>query len=177
MTGKFSHTVWVTGLSAAGKTTIALELQKQFKVDSIPCVLLDGDQLRAALNDPKYGYDQKSRMAGAYKYSRLSQMISQQGFVVIVSTISMYHEIRKFNRSNISNYFEVFVEADDEIRRIRDPKKLYKNNVDDMVGVKQEVEFPINPHVTISNQDHNTSPYKHSQEIYTKWKEHFKCVE
>jgi len=81
--------IWITGLSAAGKTTVALELCKMLDSLGIQPVLLDGDQLRNIFGNI-FGYDKNSRKNLAYCYSRLCKSLVDQGQFVICSTIAMY---------------------------------------------------------------------------------------
>lgn len=174
MTGEPKDVIWLTGLSGAGKTTIAIELVQLIKDMNLPVVLLDGDLMREAMSDPNYGYDKNSRIQGAYRYSRFAKMFSDQGLIVVVSTISMYHEVRDFNRKNLSHYYEVFIHADEETRKKRDPKKLYQTN-QSMVGDQTDLELPINPNLTIHNHLVAPEPKFQAQLILTNWMN--KCVE
>ena len=75
--------IWITGLSGAGKTTIAHELSKQLREANQPCVLLDGDEVRQAIADPNIKYDQESRLVGAMRICRLAKMLEQENLWVI----------------------------------------------------------------------------------------------
>lgn len=174
MIGEPKDVIWVTGLSGAGKTTIATELVQLIKQLNFPVVLLDGDLMREAMSDPYYGYDTNSRIQGAYRYSRFAKMFSDQGLIVVVSTISMYHEVRAFNRKNLPLYYEVFINADEATRKQRDPKKLYQTN-QSMVGDHKDLELPIHPNLTIDNHITAPEPRFQAQLILTNWMK--TCVE
>ena len=124
--------IWITGLSGSGKTSLGHELYKRFKSTGISPILLDGDQLRNILqngNNLSDSFDRKNRIILAFSYSRLCQILSSQGFTVIIGTISMYREIYLWNRTNLTNYFEVYLKVPlSELRR-RDPKNIYKNYI------------------------------------------------
>lgn len=147
--------IWITGLSGAGKSTIALSLRSKLIHLGNQAILLDGDLMREAMQDPHYGFDRKSRIAGAYRYSRFAKMFAEQGFTVIVATISLFHEIHEWNRENLSGYLEVFIDTDLETRVKRDPKKFYKMNstgkLNQLSGIDQEVELPLAPDLHIIN--------------------------
>ncbi len=152
MSGKV---IWITGLSASGKTTIATELQKLLAEKDLLSIILDGDQVREAIADYNCGHDHLSRIQNAYRISRFANLISRQGVIVIVATMSLYHEIHKWNRKNLSDYFEVFLKADIETLKRRDPKGIYSNlsqgNIENLPGMDLTPEFPVNPDLELIN--------------------------
>jgi len=147
--------VWITGLSGAGKTTVAKLVHASLKERGVATLHLDGDAMREALADPNYGFDRESRLRGARFYGRLARMCAEQGLVVVVSTISLFHEIHDWNREQLPGYLEVLIEASDSVRRSRDPKGLYKGldqgSTTSMGGVDLALELPISPHLRIAN--------------------------
>lgn len=137
--------IWITGLSGSGKTTLAKALQKE-----IPgSILLDGDELREALGAANQGFDVESRKNLAKTYARLAGLLARQGFIVLVATISLFHELHAWNRENLPNYLEVFLDVSEEERRKRDPKGLYAANVPNMAGKQTKAEFPEHPHLRL----------------------------
>lgn len=153
--------LWITGLSGAGKSTVALAVQRKLFLRDITPLILDGDQVREAIDDPQWGYDRESRLRGSYRYARLAAMAAYQGLFVIVPTISLFHEVHAWNRDNIPGYYEVFLECDESIRRNRDPKALYQAHDAgehiNMSGLDQRVELPNKPDLTICNNLNETS--------------------
>lgn len=147
--------LWLTGLSGSGKTTIAQKVFEQLTHHSFKPVMLDGDEVRAAINDPHWGFDNKSRLHGSYRYAKLAALLANQGHVVIVPTISMFKEVREWNRINSNGYYEVYIRASELVRIERDPKKLYlmsKQGVNEsMAGVDLSVELPCSPDLIIDN--------------------------
>ena len=141
---------WFTGLSGAGKTTIGYEyyLYRKSLGDSI--VFLDGDTLRLVMG-VECGYELSERKKLAYKYARLSKMLAEQDVHVVIATISMFSEVREWNRENIIDYVEIYIKVPLEILIKRDQKNLYSNNVDNVVGFNIDIEEPLNPDVTILN--------------------------
>lgn len=142
--------IWITGLSAAGKTTIANAL--------LPClpekqVLLDGDDLRNALQSLGSKFDVDGRRQLAYAYAGLAKMLADQGAVVVVATIALFHEIHDWNRENMPGYFEIFLDVPEAIRRARDPKGLYAKaaagRLKDVAGIDIVPEFPEKPDMHI----------------------------
>lgn len=81
--------IWLTGLSGAGKTTLARALLKYLP----RAVLLDGDELREALGVATSGFDAASRKKLALTYARLAGLLARQGLTVVVATISLFHDV------------------------------------------------------------------------------------
>ena len=142
--------IWITGLSGSGKTTIAKELVKYYQNKAI---LIDGDEVRKVLDLSSSGYDYKGRKQIAFMYARLCNLLSNQGFLVICATISMYDEVRQWNKDNNKNYCEIFLDIDEAERKKRDPKKLYANHqnniINNMAGLDYEIELPKKPDIII----------------------------
>ena len=140
---------WITGLSGAGKTTLAKALQK-----ALPgSLLLDGDELREALGSESRGFDAESRRQLALSYARLAGLLARQGATVIVATISLFHELHAWNRANLPGYVEIFLDVPEEVRRRRDPKGLYAANVRHMAGAEVKAELPLDPHLRLCGSE------------------------
>jgi len=139
--------VWITGLAGSGKTTLAEKLREamEYKV-----IHLDGDNLRGILRETTT-HDIDGRIRTSKIYSELCSYLTNQGFDVIMSTISLFHSIQDYNRKNNSRYYEVFLEVDPDILINRNKKDLYKGNKKDVMGKVQEAEFPKNPTLTLFN--------------------------
>lgn len=149
----FGRVIWITGLSGAGKTTLANAVTK-----ALPgSILLDGDDLRKVLNSSQCGFDLEGRKTLALIYARLANMLARQGFTVIVATISLYHEVHAWNRANMPGYLEVFLDVPTNVREARDPKGLYaaqKNGmITDMAGGTVMVEIPVQPDLKFTEKD------------------------
>lgn len=138
--------IWITGLSGAGKTTLAKALQK-----ALPgSLLLDGDELREALGASGQGFDAESRRRLALSYARLAGLLARQGATVIVATISLFHEVHAWNRANLPGYTEIFLDVPEAVRRGRDPKGLYAGKVRQMAGSGVKAELPLDPHLRLT---------------------------
>jgi len=124
----FGSVIWITGLSGAGKSTLACELVKRLRSHGKAVVMLDGDELRevfgaAAANVQNHG--REGRLALAMQYAHLCGVIAAQGFNVVIATISLFHEVHAWNRTNLPDYFEVYLKVPVEELRRRDSKRIY----------------------------------------------------
>ena len=141
--------IWITGLSGAGKTTVATALNQHLKKYGLNPILLDGDNLRNLFNgkvDFDNSYCREERIILSRKYSLLCKNLSSQGFTVIIATLSMYNEIYAWNRANLPNYFEIYLDVPlDELFR-RDPKEIYKKfnsgSINNVAGLDLKVDRP-----------------------------------
>jgi adenylylsulfate kinase-like enzyme len=147
-----SNVIWITGLSAAGKTTLGRLLVKALQDQGMAAILLDGDELRNALA-AKSNHTASARLDLAYKYSRLANLIASQGVTVVVSTVALFHTIHQWNRENINGYFEVYLKVPIEELKRRDPKGIYtlyeKGLLTDVAGLDMKVEEPQCPDLLI----------------------------
>ncbi|MDR1922653.1 MAG: adenylyl-sulfate kinase [Candidatus Adiutrix sp.] len=142
---------WITGLSGAGKTTIGVSLYYRLKSKRPQTALLDGDVMKLIFDGEKVDYSPASRLIRSKKYAHLCQYLAGQGFTVICCAIAMYDETRAWNRKNIPNYVEVFIDVDLETLVRTDPKGHYRSQGAAMVGLGDKVELPKNPDLIIRN--------------------------
>jgi adenylylsulfate kinase len=152
-------TYWVTGLPGAGKTSIGRILWRRLQSEGRFAVFLDGDTMRAIFGGSR-GYEREDRRALASSYARLCRELSSQGADVVCATVSMFESIRKWNRSNIHNYYEIYLKVPIEVLRARDPRGLYAaalaGRVADVPSVNQAFEEPCAPDVVVSNDGSRT---------------------
>lgn len=145
--------IWITGLSGAGKTSLASELTARLSSQGRAVVRLDGDELReifgvsTASRPEDYGRD--SRLALARRYGLLCNLIASQGFTVVIATISLFHEVHAWNRDNLPGYFEVYLKVPTEELRRRDPKGIYRRfdagELTGVTGLDIAFEEPLSP--------------------------------
>jgi len=115
-------------------------------------VHLDGDKLRELFPHSK-GFGRHERLALGYQYSALAKFLSEQGAIVIVSTIALFSEIHQWNRTHIKSYIEVFLDVPIEELIRRDPKGLYKRYLSgettSVAGLDLEVDYPKSPDLVL----------------------------
>lgn len=143
--------IWLTGLSGAGKSTIADQLCKKLKQKDVRCIILDGDEIRNAFNNN--GFDKKSRIQHNINVGYMASLLEKQGYVVIVSLISPFKEAREHSRKIANKFIEVFIDTSLEICEKRDVKGLYKKarsgEINDFTGVTSPYEKPLNAELHI----------------------------
>lgn len=146
---------WITGLSATGKTTLSTLLVEHMRLSGKKVILLDGDELRQVLSEN--AYTREARIALGMRYSRLCRLLSSQGVDVVIAVIGLFKELHEWNRENIPNYVEVFIDTPMAELRRRDPKDLYKNvdsgRIQKVAGVDLEVDFPYKPDIYLKWSD------------------------
>ncbi len=150
-----SGVIWITGLSGAGKTTLARKVLTGLRDRGINSVLLDGDEVRDAFQDQCVSYDRASRLVNARRICQLARMLSNQDITIVVATISLFHEIHDWNRANFSYYWEVFIQTPLDQCRLRDCKNIYGTRgnglAENVVGVGLVPEFPRHPDMVVEN--------------------------
>jgi adenylylsulfate kinase len=122
-----SGLVWFTGLSAAGKSTIAHYLEKDLFDRGIRAYVLDGDNIRHGIN-ANLGFSREDRKENLRRIAELSRLFVDAGVVVLAAFVSPYREDRAFVREIVGNksFFEVYVKCPVEVCEQRDPKGQYK---------------------------------------------------
>jgi adenylylsulfate kinase-like enzyme len=145
--------IWITGLPCSGKSTVGWSVVGQLRDRNACALLLDGDELRAAIADPNTGYDMESRLTNAYRLARLAGVVASQGAVAVVATVSLFREVHTWNRMNLPGYLEVLLEADEEVRASRDRKRLRDRlkGMANVVGADLPYELPVSPHLRLDN--------------------------
>jgi bifunctional enzyme CysN/CysC len=131
--------LWLTGLSGAGKSTIANLVEKQLHASGRHTYLLDGDNVRHGLNKD-LGFTDADRVENIRRVAEVSRLMVDAGLIVLVSFISPFRTERRMARDlvPIGEFIEVFVDTPLEIAEARDPKGLYKN----FTGVDSPYEEP-----------------------------------
>lgn len=115
--------LWLTGLSGAGKTTLAREVQRRLQGRGAGCVVLDGDEVRAQFW-PELGFSEADRAANVERLGKLAERFQEQGVTVLVAAIAPYRQVRSAAIARLKA-LEVWVDAPLEVLEQRDPKGLY----------------------------------------------------
>lgn len=143
-------TVWFTGLSGAGKTTIRMLVEQQLRAQGYKVEVLDGDIVRQNLTKG-LGFSKADRDENIRRIGFVAHLLTRNGVIVLVSAISPYREIRDEVRSKIGDFVEVYVNAPLEVCEHRDVKGLYKKaragEIKQFTGIDDPYESPLNPEV------------------------------
>jgi adenylylsulfate kinase len=142
--------LWITGLSGAGKSSLAHEVVARLRTAGEEVVLLDGDELRdafGAVAENAQNHGREGRLALAMRYAHLCHLIARQGLTVVIATVSLFREVHSWNRVNLPNYFEVYLKVPmDELRR-RDPKGIYRRfdngELTHVAGLDLQIDEPV----------------------------------
>ena len=148
--GQRGVTIWLTGLSGSGKSTIAKELEKQLIADGKLCFILDGDNIRHGLNRD-LGFTAEERKENIRRIAEVARLFNQAGIIAVTAFISPYREDREMARQIIGDddFFEIHVSTPIEVCEKRDPKNLYKRakagEIPQFTGVTDPYEEPEAP--------------------------------
>lgn len=161
--------LWFTGLSGAGKSTIACELEKTLMDSGKVAYLLDGDNVRYGLNSD-LGFSEKDRNENIRRIAEAAALFADAGMITLVSVISPFRELREFARTvcgKTGAFAEIYVKAELNTCIQRDPKGLYKKALDgsifDFTGISSPYEEPDAPEIIIDTD--SCSPEKAVEEI------------
>jgi adenylyl-sulfate kinase len=147
-----SFTVWFTGLSGAGKTTIARRLEQVLRDKGLKVEVLDGDVIRTNLSKG-LGYSKKDRDTNIRRVGFVCRLLARNGVVAIGSTISPYRAVRDEVRAENGDFVEVYLKCPLEVLQQRDPKGLYaralRGEIPHFTGVSDPYEEPLQPEVVL----------------------------
>ncbi|TBR62015.1 adenylyl-sulfate kinase [Westiellopsis prolifica IICB1] len=140
-------TVWFTGLSGAGKTTISSTIEKILRSQGYKVEVLDGDVVRQNLTQD-LGFSKKDRDENVRRLGFVASLLSRNGVIVLVSAISPYRDVREEMRQRIDNFIEVYVNAPLDVCERRDIKGLYQKarsgQIKNFTGIDDPYEPPLN---------------------------------
>ena len=167
MTEQKGFTVWFTGLSGSGKSTIAEMLYHEFQARGMKTEILDGDVVRQNLSKG-LGFSKEDRDLNILRIGFVANLLTRNGVATICCPISPYKETRDANRELIGDFVEVYVHATvEELAENRDPKGLYKKalagEITGFTGVDDPYEVPENPELVVDTM--NESPEESLQNV------------
>jgi len=151
--------IWLTGLPAAGKTTLARALREELVRAGRRVELLDGDDVRRWLS-PDVGFTREDRESHLMRVAHVSRLLARNGVVVIASFVSPYREVRRRIRGVVEEdapFVEVYVRCPLEVATRRDPKGLYRRalagEIRNFTGVDDPYEEPEDPEVVVDSSE------------------------
>ncbi|HEX4085031.1 MAG TPA: adenylyl-sulfate kinase [Chthoniobacteraceae bacterium] len=159
--GHRGSVVWLTGLSGAGKSTIAQALERELFNRNLHVYVLDGDNVRHGLNS-NLGFSPEDRVENIRRVAEVSNLMADSGLVVVTAFISPYRSDRRRAREIAleggNDFVEVFVDAPLAVCEQRDPKQLYKKaragQIKDFTGIDAPYEAPEDPEIVTHTADH-----------------------
>ena len=164
LNGVKSFVLWLTGLSGAGKTTIAKELEEKLYERKLRTIILDGDNTRMGINSD-LDFSAQGRRENIRRVAEISKLMNDAGVIVIASFISPYAADRWMARNIIGkeNFLEVFVDAPLKVCIERDTKGLYQKaltgELNQFTGIDSPYEAPVYPalHIETAKQSKEAS--------------------
>jgi bifunctional enzyme CysN/CysC len=153
-------TLWLTGLSGSGKSTVAAELERRLVASGRPAYLLDGDNLRHGLN-ADLGFSAQDRAENVRRVGEVAKLLADAGVIAIVSLVSPYEadrqRVRAAHEQGSLPFFEIFVDTPLEVCEARDPKGMYAKaragEIKHFTGIDDPYEAPSAPHLRLRPED------------------------
>jgi adenylylsulfate kinase len=166
-------TVWFTGLSGSGKSTIAEMLFHEFQARGMKTEILDGDEVRKNLSKG-LGFSKEDRDTNILRIGFVANLLTRNGVATICCPISPYEETRDACRELIGDFVEIYMYATvDEIAAHRDPKGLYRKalagEITGFTGVDDPYEAPENPELLVDTE--SQTPEESLQSVLTRLRE------
>jgi adenylyl-sulfate kinase len=147
-------TLWFTGMSGAGKSTVSERIFDRLRSNGAQVELLDGDVVRTHLSKG-LGFSKEDRDTNIRRIGFVCELLTRNGVIAIVAAISPYRAVREEVRSRIASFVEVYVTCPIEVLAERDVKGLYKKalagEIPSFTGVSDPYEPPVNPEITIDS--------------------------
>ena len=155
MLGQKGVTLWFTGLSGSGKSTVAIEVDRILTERGVACTVLDGDNVRHGLNND-LGFSPEDRNENIRRIGEVAKLFTEAGLVNLTAFISPYREDRDRNRKiqGESDFVEVFVDAPLAVCEERDTKGLYKKAragiIPEFTGISAPYEVPEKAEIVLN---------------------------
>ncbi len=156
LTEQIGFTLWLTGLSGAGKTTIARIVEAELKRRGVKIERLDGDTVRQSLTRD-LGFSKEDRDKNIERVMFVAKLLSRNDVGVICSFISPYQSVRDMVRRETTNFIEVYVHAPLDVCIQRDVKGMYAKalagEIPNFTGVSDPYEEPLNPEIVVHTHE------------------------
>lgn len=155
-----SKVVWMTGLSGSGKSSIAINLERQLSSEGFFVKVLDGDNIRSGLNN-NLGFSETDRLENIRRIAEVSKLFLECGIITINCFVSPTRQIRDIAREIIGtdDFVEVYINASLETCETRDVKGLYKKarlgEVKDFTGITAPFEIPESPAIELKTDNYS----------------------
>ena len=166
---QLGFTLWFTGLSGSGKSTISEILEKKFRQKTVKIEVLDGDVVRTHLSKG-LGFSKEDRDANIRRIGYVASLLSRNGVIAITAAISPYREIRDEVRAMHENFVEVYAKCPLEVLEKRDVKGLYKKartgELKQFTGISDPYEEPLQPEIVVETD--KETPEQSAEKII-KW--------
>ena len=166
-------TIWLTGMSGAGKTTIAGILERDLRARGRRVEVLDGDVVRTHLTKG-LGFSREGRDENVRRVGWVCEILSRNDVVAIAAVISPYREVRDEIRGRIGRFLEVYVEAPLEVLAQRDVKGLYRRamagEIENFTGVSDPYEPPLDPEI-VCHTDGTETPEQSASRVLARLEE------
>jgi adenylyl-sulfate kinase len=166
-------TVWFTGLSGAGKSTVSKIIEAELRKRELRVEVLDGDVIRTHLSKG-LGFSKADRDTNIRRIGWVCEVLSRNGVVAIAAAISPYRDLRDEVRGNVRRFVEVYMECPIPILADRDVKGLYKKalagEIKNFTGVDDPYEPPIEPEV-VCHTDGRETPEQSAAKVICKLEE------
>ena len=152
--GQQGLVAWLTGLSGSGKSTIAVAVERELNMMGRAAYRLDGDNIRHGLNSD-LGFSEEDRNENIRRIMEVAALFRDAGLITLVCFISPFREMRRRARARIGgeHFLEVYVQADFETCRLRDPKGLYRRalegEIPNFTGLDSPYEEPEHPDIVL----------------------------
>jgi len=165
-------TLWFTGLSGAGKSTISGILEKRLRDAGAKVEVLDGDAVRENLSKG-LGFSKEDRDINIRRIGFVCGLLSRNGVIAIAAAISPYRAVRDEVRSHVHNFIEIYVECPLDVVTDRDVKGLYKKaikgEIGQFTGVSDPYEPPLHPEVVVHSA--SETPEESAEKVWAKLEE------
>jgi adenylylsulfate kinase len=166
-------TIWLTGMSGAGKSTITGLLEAELRARGVPLEVLDGDVVRTHLTKG-LGFSREDRDENVRRVGWVCELLTRHGIVAVAAVISPYRSVRDELRAQIGRFVEVFVDAPLEVLAERDVKGLYRKalagEIENFTGVSDPYEPPLEPEV-VCRSDGSETPEASAARVIRKLEE------